>query len=209
MWNLAFRTTFFYAFWAQNWNYIHNYYTHLFFYFYSCQKDAIRNGKQIKAGLTVLTHIAYNKHPLDFLPALSEVFTNKNFMAHDFTKVIRFVAYLYTFVHVLPLQCNCDLIFRALLDQILVDQTLIFAILNTKTVYPVFLHTFNLHLKFVWFFIWYSLVARIKDSCIVWEFYDDQFTFSWFLSCSPGTEDRSQNTANECFIRQIQLMKCH
>lgn len=54
---------------------------------HSCQKDAIRNGKQIKAGLTVLTHIAYNKHPLDFLPALSEVFTNKNFMAHDFTKI--------------------------------------------------------------------------------------------------------------------------
>lgn len=54
---------------------------------HSCQKDAIRNGKKIQAGLTVLTHIAYSKHPLDVIPDLSEVFTNKNFMAHDFTKI--------------------------------------------------------------------------------------------------------------------------
>lgn len=25
---------------------------------------------------------------------------------------------------------------------------------------------------------------------IGWEFYDDSFTFPWFLSFSPGTEDR-------------------
>lgn len=117
--------------------YIHNYYTctHLFFYFYSCQKDAIRNGKLIQASLTVLTHIAYNKQPLDVLPVLSEAFTNKNFMAHDFTKVIRFLAYfsICTATAVSPI-----LIVRALVDQILVDQILISAILNTKTVYYMF-----------------------------------------------------------------------
>lgn len=106
----------------------------LVFYFYSCQKDAIRNGKLIQASLTVLTHIAYNKQPLDVLPVLSEAFTNKNFMAHDFTKVIRFLAYLHTFLYcVLQLLCHCFLIIRALVDQIL-----IFAILNTKTVYYMF-----------------------------------------------------------------------
>lgn len=110
----------------------------LVFYFYSCQKDAIRNGKLIQASLTVLTHIAYNKQPLDVLPVLSEAFTKKNFMAHDFTKVIRFLAYLHTFLYVLQLQCHCILIIRALVDQILVDQILIFAILNTKTVYCMF-----------------------------------------------------------------------
>lgn len=81
----------------------------LVFDFYSCQKDAIRNGKLIQASLTVLTHIAYNKQPLDVLPVLSEAFTNKNFMAHDFTKVIRFLAYLHTFVcYMYYMYCNCS-----------------------------------------------------------------------------------------------------
>lgn len=54
---------------------------------HSCQKNAIRNGKQVQAGFTVLNHITYAKHPLEILPELSSYFTDKNFMVQDFTKI--------------------------------------------------------------------------------------------------------------------------
>ncbi|XP_048762647.2 zinc phosphodiesterase ELAC protein 2-like [Ostrea edulis] len=56
---------------------------------HSCQSNAILNGQKIEAEFTVLSHLCRSSGGIstEILPRKSKFFTDKNFFAHDFTKI--------------------------------------------------------------------------------------------------------------------------